>query len=206
METDKAREIKYSKDFENELEDFTKQTTKSLNDNLQRIINDIASTGLTCYPWEFLKQLIGYRLEQILDEWQAKSPLPDFEQQKKKLLDALSGFSGVPFTVQRMCELLVRPTLYSSTKKFIFAYDKLLSVSTTQETLSATDYDTQVAQQHKAINAIKQSDKQFDEPVAEKKDDSEDEGGSIEDKKEEGASSNEQVDPPTPMDIEKTSE
>lgn len=31
-------------------------------------------------------------------------------------------------------------------------------------------------------------------------------GGNIEDKKEEGSSSNEHVDPPTPMDIEKTSE
>jgi hypothetical protein len=56
---------------------------------------------------------------------------------------------------------------------------QLLSVSTTQETLAPAEYDAQVAQQHKAISAIKQSDKQFEEKSEEKseekKDDSEDE-------------------------------
>jgi len=50
---------------------------------------------------------------------------------------------------------------------------QLLAVSTTQETLSAGEYDAQVALQHKAINAIKQSDKQFDDKPADKRDDSE---------------------------------
>lgn len=51
---------------------------------------------ITCmfsYPWQHLKQLLAWRLIQVLDEHNSQSPLANFEATKAGLLGMLDGFS-----------------------------------------------------------------------------------------------------------------
>jgi hypothetical protein len=157
------REIRYSEELEKELEDFVSQKNKIVTPNLLLIIKDIAVTGLTCYPWQHLKQLLATQLSKVLDELNAKSPLADFNTQKQKLVEGLQNFPGVPFTIQRICELLINPT-YPTTRKYVFAFEKLLTITSTQETLSPQEYNEAVALQTLSMYSLRHSVAAKEEP------------------------------------------
>lgn len=72
-------------------------------------------------------------MELVLDEFHDKHPLPvatpaqpfNFEELKKEILTSLDSFTGAPFTIQRICELLTLPTKhYKRTDKFMRGLEK----------------------------------------------------------------------------------
>eukprot|EP01119_Soliformovum_irregulare_P019897 TRINITY_DN6390_c0_g1_i3.p1 TRINITY_DN6390_c0_g1~~TRINITY_DN6390_c0_g1_i3.p1 ORF type:complete len:117 (+),score=26.57 TRINITY_DN6390_c0_g1_i3:331-681(+) len=58
----------------------------------------------------------------------------------------LNEFGSAPFTVQRLCELALKPQLYKNPEKYLFAIEKLVAVSSTTATLSPEEYKETVSQ------------------------------------------------------------
>jgi len=70
----------------------------------------------------------------------------DVEKRSQRFLVALESFDEAPFTVQRLCELILSPEkVYSTYFKYISALEKMVNITSTLPTLSS--------QQIQAINA-----------------------------------------------------
>jgi len=97
-----------------------------------------------------------------LDALNAKTPLPDFEQEKQRLCTYLCDFNEPPFTLQRLCELLVGPAgeVYKTTKAYAFAIEKVLCVTTTQSTLQPEEHLHTVIEYTRRMNELKKIDDQ----------------------------------------------
>ena len=85
------------------------------------------------FPWNNVKPLVRRKVELVLDEFHEKHPLPvtaptqpfNYEELKKEILTSLDSFTGAPFTIQRICELLTLPTKhYKRTDKFMRGLEK----------------------------------------------------------------------------------
>ncbi|KAL6065444.1 protein phosphatase 4, regulatory subunit 2, variant 2 [Balamuthia mandrillaris] len=76
-----------------------------------------------------------------------------FEQRKTQLVSSLNSFLGPPFTLQRLCELLVEEKPYTNTTKYMNALEKMFAVSGTMPTLSPAEYNRAIEQQHAAFQA-----------------------------------------------------
>jgi len=126
---------------------------------LNKIIEDIAITGISCYPWEWLKELLAVKLSQVLDRYHnsAKNPPPNFATEKERVCNALRSFDEPPFTLQRMCELMLgtEGAVYKSLKSFMFALDKLISITTTQPTVGPEEYDHKIVQFSQRMKEVK---------------------------------------------------
>mmetsp|Transcript_46525 Transcript_46525/g.131535 ORF Transcript_46525/g.131535 Transcript_46525/m.131535 type:complete len:193 (-) Transcript_46525:298-876(-) len=118
----------------------------AISEELEGIIHDIARTGATNgYQWEALRWLLAKKLESVLAEFWRDAP--DLQVQEGEsfehvavepltlsLLDARR--EGAPFTVQRLCELLAEPRpSYKSTRKYVYALQRAIVVTTTEEAL-----------------------------------------------------------------------
>lgn len=102
----------------------------------------IARQGWTHFPWPQIKLLFKVKLMHVLADFHSSFPKIDvgtpnvepfnFSYVKDKLFHRLEHFSGVPFTVQRIAELLLSPRRYYKTSQvFLIALEKnLLIVST----------------------------------------------------------------------------
>ncbi len=110
---------------------------------LDEYLNSVARTGATHFPWPKIKPLFRAKLESVIDEFHAFSPtdnLPavpnvdafSFSACREKVFQQLECFCGVPFTVQRLCELMTAPKRhYKRSDKFMRALEKnMLIVST----------------------------------------------------------------------------
>lgn len=71
------------------------------------------------------------KVELVLDEFHEKHPLPastqpfNYHELRKEILSSLCSFTGAPFTIQRICELLTLPTKhYKRTDKFMRGLEK----------------------------------------------------------------------------------
>mmetsp|Transcript_4747 Transcript_4747/g.7031 ORF Transcript_4747/g.7031 Transcript_4747/m.7031 type:complete len:206 (+) Transcript_4747:216-833(+) len=90
--------------------------TKDLDDLLRRL----GETGYFCYPWTQLRELIAFRIYMIAsdlyDELIQSNALPTPSNPlaiAQKALSYLQGFTqSPPFTLQRLCEILVEPLLH----------------------------------------------------------------------------------------------
>ncbi|XP_004349161.1 hypothetical protein CAOG_02411 [Capsaspora owczarzaki ATCC 30864] len=106
------------------------------------IIQEIAQSGEAgAYNWNHLKHLIAYRLDKLVTEFEegakdfAASEVQhqNFAKQKEQLVQLLLGFSAAPFTLQRLCELLLDASrFYKRTPKLLRGLEKLVLVNTTQ--------------------------------------------------------------------------
>jgi serine/threonine-protein phosphatase 4 regulatory subunit 2 len=57
-----------------------------------------------------------------------------FEEELEIILVYLQSFKAAPFTLQRVCELLLGPEkYYRSTKKLLFAVEKLVNIGDPEE-------------------------------------------------------------------------
>ncbi|KAL3837973.1 hypothetical protein ACJIZ3_022564 [Penstemon smallii] len=101
-----------------------------------------ASTGKFWQDWEKLKSILSYHLKQVLLEYpeakmtseQQSSLLGEtYQELVKRLDDALHSFDeGPPFTLQRLCEILLSArSIYPKLLKLSLALDKNLSVTST---------------------------------------------------------------------------
>jgi len=137
----------YSQELETALEAFSSSTEKTLTPRLQNIVEQISRTGLLCYPWNSIKQLIYQRLNEIFSSHFSKD-LQDkiVESRIGSIIQSLALFSSAPFTIQRICELILNPSIYKNPQKYVSALEKLVNVSSTIPQMSASEYNTAVTQ------------------------------------------------------------
>ena len=113
--------------------------TKKWTPELDSVLREIGSTGYSSFEWAQLKPVLAAKLETVCAEYYAAvQDLPEpYEELLKRLLALLIDFPNAPFTVQRLCELLLDPhRIYAtSTRKVTSALEKLLTVSSTVPTM-----------------------------------------------------------------------
>lgn len=111
---------------------------------MKGVLAEAATTGIVRYNWLLLKPLVVRVLDSVLQDFDAESkveigpslPLANdcsLQDLQKRLHGYIDCFTDVPFTFQRLCELLIEPhKQYTHLHKVAVAYEKLLLVVQTQ--------------------------------------------------------------------------
>uniref|UniRef100_H3CPH5 Protein phosphatase 4, regulatory subunit 2b n=1 Tax=Tetraodon nigroviridis TaxID=99883 RepID=H3CPH5_TETNG len=122
------------------LRDFDKKAKKETCPLLEQFLCHIAKTGETMVQWSQFKNYFLFKLEKVMDDFRASAPeqrgpvnpnvesIP-FEDMKERILKIVKGYNGIPFTIQRLCELLTEPKRnYTGTDKFLRGVEKNVMV------------------------------------------------------------------------------
>nr|CBN80968.1 Serine/threonine-protein phosphatase 4 regulatory subunit 2-B [Dicentrarchus labrax] len=122
------------------LRDFDKKAKKEACPLLEQFLCHIAKTGETMVQWSQFKNYFLFKLEKVMDDFRASAPeqrgpanpnvesIP-FEDMKERILKIVKGYNGIPFTIQRLCELLTEPKRnYTGTDKFLRGVEKNVMV------------------------------------------------------------------------------
>lgn len=107
-------EKEISKASSGSLVDLTIPTT------LESYLKLVATAGSAQFSWTKIKPLFRVKLEQVIHEFNSSSPTAEipimpnvdpfnFDAVKGKVFEQLEAFVGIPFTVQRLAELLTSP-------------------------------------------------------------------------------------------------
>ncbi|PIK53961.1 putative serine/threonine-protein phosphatase 4 regulatory subunit 2-B [Apostichopus japonicus] len=122
---------------------FAEKPVKEIPADLEKLLNSIAVTGRATYPWGKVKLLLAQKLENVIEEYMTENPdesvplLPNvenvsFADMKQRLLTNIGKFNDAPFTIQRICELLVSPKKYYMQRdKFMRGIEKNILIVTT---------------------------------------------------------------------------
>ncbi|XP_069793118.1 serine/threonine-protein phosphatase 4 regulatory subunit 2-B isoform X1 [Narcine bancroftii] len=122
------------------LTDFEKKSKKEVSSLLDQFLCHVAKTGETLIPWSQFKCYFVFKLEKVMDDFRASAPEPrappnpnveyvPYEEMKDRILKIVNGFTGIPFTIQRLCELLTDPKKnYTGTDKFLRGIEKNVMV------------------------------------------------------------------------------
>eukprot|EP01124_Arcella_intermedia_P004725 TRINITY_DN12707_c0_g1_i1.p1 TRINITY_DN12707_c0_g1~~TRINITY_DN12707_c0_g1_i1.p1 ORF type:complete len:232 (+),score=39.00 TRINITY_DN12707_c0_g1_i1:74-769(+) len=118
------------------------------------VLGQIARTGMICHPWELLKPIIAHKMSLVVSQYKYKKLQPheskqqnqqieDCQRELAHLKDKLLNFKNPPWTLQRLCEiLLLKPeTQHYSKETILFAISRLLKVTSTLSVLSPREYD-----------------------------------------------------------------
>ncbi|WIA30811.1 hypothetical protein OEZ86_000869 [Tetradesmus obliquus] len=133
---------------ESALEAFCKAPAeqRQLTAELKGVLAETACTGAIRYKWHLLKPLLVQLMQQQLHDFEAAEhvdvgparPLPDDDSVEalcERFSAMLDDFAGPPWTLQRLCELLLEPRKqYQRLHKLALALEKLLLVTGEQET------------------------------------------------------------------------
>ncbi|GFR63107.1 serine/threonine-protein phosphatase 4 regulatory subunit 2 [Elysia marginata] len=130
-------------DYLDALTAFGSDASKEIPPVLEQYLNGVAKNGETLFQWPLLKPLIVGKMEQVIEELQrglsseniTSRPNVEnvrFDVMRTRIMDAVHKFTGAPFTIQRLCELLVDPRRhYKRSDKFMRGLEKnVLVVST----------------------------------------------------------------------------
>lgn len=119
------------------------ESEHQFTDELRQILEVIAWTGNYWHEWSMLKCLLAFCLKQVLMQYyeshtasggqQTLVSGETFSELQNRLLEGLDLFvDGPPFTLQRICELLLNPRLtYPNLDKVALAFEKVLLVTST---------------------------------------------------------------------------
>ncbi|XP_073900349.1 serine/threonine-protein phosphatase 4 regulatory subunit 2 isoform X2 [Castor canadensis] len=122
------------------LKDFEKRGKKEVCPVLDQFLCHIAKTGETMIQWSQFKGYFIFKLEKVMDDFRTSAPEPrgppnpnveyiPFDEMKERILKIVTGFNGIPFTIQRLCELLTDPRRnYTGTDKFLRGVEKNVMV------------------------------------------------------------------------------
>ncbi|XP_007541042.1 serine/threonine-protein phosphatase 4 regulatory subunit 2-B [Poecilia formosa] len=122
--------------LEEALRDFDKKAKKEPTPLLEQFLCHVAKTGQTIVPWSQFKSYFLFKLEKVMDDFRASAPEQrasansnvesvSFEDMKERILKIVKGYNGIPFTIQRLCELLTEPKRnYTGTDKFLRGVEK----------------------------------------------------------------------------------
>lgn len=141
-----------------------------VEEEIKGILEVIASTGKFWHDWDKLKSMLSFQLKQVLVEYpevkmtseQQNASLGEtYLEVVKRLDEALLGFvEGPPFTLQRLCEILLEArSIYPSLSKLALALEKnllvtsMLAISTDpypQSTVRNPDEPEKVSEEPKA--------------------------------------------------------
>nr|XP_046221613.1 serine/threonine-protein phosphatase 4 regulatory subunit 2-A-like [Oncorhynchus gorbuscha] len=119
---------------------FEKKGKKDACPALDQLLSHVAKTGETMISWSQFKSYFLFKLEKVMDDFRTLSPdqrdpsnpnveyIP-FEEMKERILKIVDGYNGIPFTIQRLCELLTDPKRnYTGTDKFLRGVEKNVMV------------------------------------------------------------------------------
>ncbi|KAL7833275.1 hypothetical protein SRHO_G00302930 [Serrasalmus rhombeus] len=122
------------------LKDFDKKGKKEVSPVLDQFLCHVAKTGETMVSWSQFKNYFLFKLEKVMEDFRASAPeqrgpanpnvesIP-FEEMKERILKIVNGYNGIPFTIQRLCELLTDPKRnYTGTEKFLRGVEKNVMV------------------------------------------------------------------------------
>uniref|UniRef100_A0A1A9WM93 Serine/threonine-protein phosphatase 4 regulatory subunit 2 n=1 Tax=Glossina brevipalpis TaxID=37001 RepID=A0A1A9WM93_9MUSC len=128
------------------LERFTRLKQKEIPKELDEYLGYVAKTGDTVFKWSSLKYLFREKLLSVIKNFLDNTPrsyqIPhypnvdpfDYEDKKSSLVERLELFNAAPFTIQRLCELLIDPYRhYNRIDKFMRALEKTIFVISTIE-------------------------------------------------------------------------
>lgn len=122
------------------LKDFEKRGKKEICPVLDQFLCHVAKTGETMIQWSQFKGYFIFKLEKVMDDFRTSAPEPrgppnpnveyiPFDEMKERILKIVTGFNGIPFTIQRLCELLTDPRRnYTGTDKFLRGVEKNVMV------------------------------------------------------------------------------
>ena len=117
--------------------------TTAINQTLEDYLTYVAKSGNALFSWSKVKPLFKKKLELVIQDFHESCPTEDlpkqpnvdifkFDQMKQRIFEQLESYSGIPFTVQRLCELLVQPKRhYKRTDKFMRGLEKIMLVVST---------------------------------------------------------------------------
>ncbi|XP_070594349.1 serine/threonine-protein phosphatase 4 regulatory subunit 2 isoform X2 [Erythrolamprus reginae] len=120
--------------------DFEKRGKKEVCPVLDQFLCHVAKTGETMIQWSQFKGYFIFKLEKVMDDFRTSAPEPrspsnpnveyiPFEEMKERILKIVTGFNGIPFTIQRLCELLTDPRRnYTGIDKFLRGVEKNVMV------------------------------------------------------------------------------
>jgi len=126
-----------------QLTHFDKNPITDIPQSLEDYLVNIAKSGHTQYPWVKIKTLFKVKLENVIADFIAISPVENvpampnveefkFEEMKSRVFEQLESYTGIPFTIQRLCELLTQPTKnYKRIDTFLRALVKVMTVVST---------------------------------------------------------------------------
>jgi hypothetical protein len=84
----------------------------------ESVVNCI-KTGILDYEWVLFKEYIKIKLREIEND----------EKILEDIFRDIDRIEKVPFTIQRICEMLHEPLkYYKNTKKFLFSFHKLVNL------------------------------------------------------------------------------
>uniref|UniRef100_A0A8D2B2V3 Serine/threonine-protein phosphatase 4 regulatory subunit 2 n=1 Tax=Sciurus vulgaris TaxID=55149 RepID=A0A8D2B2V3_SCIVU len=96
--------------------------------------------GAERIQWSQFKGYFIFKLEKVMDDFRTSAPEPrgppnpnveyiPFDEMKERILKIVTGFNGIPSTIQRLCELLTDPRRnYTGTDKFLRGVGKNVMV------------------------------------------------------------------------------
>ncbi|GAA5859332.1 hypothetical protein JCM8547_001988 [Rhodosporidiobolus lusitaniae] len=114
----------------------------------EELMEQTATSNVVDADWPILKDMIKYKLaEAITGFLQMGPPWPlapeDALQARKRAFDTLDSFAGPPFTIQRLCELALRPrSVYTSLPKYLRAVNRVLSVTSERSAFAEDDFSS----------------------------------------------------------------
>ncbi|XP_061652200.1 serine/threonine-protein phosphatase 4 regulatory subunit 2-B-like isoform X1 [Phyllopteryx taeniolatus] len=132
-------------------QDFEKKVKRDTSPVLEQFLCHVAKTGeatldVTKYlispriPWSQFKSYFMFKLENVIDDFHSSTPeqrgahnpnvehVP-FEEMKQRIFKIVDSYNGIPFTIQRLCELLTDPKRnYTGTDKFLRGIEKNVMV------------------------------------------------------------------------------
>ncbi|XP_059190081.1 serine/threonine-protein phosphatase 4 regulatory subunit 2-A-like isoform X2 [Centropristis striata] len=121
-------------------QEFEKKGKKETCPQLEQFLCHVAKTGQPLISWSQFKKYFVFKLEKVMDDFQASAPehraphnpnveYVPFEEMKTRILKIVDGYNGIPFTIQRLCELLTDPKRnYTGTDKFLMGLEKNVMV------------------------------------------------------------------------------
>ncbi|KAF3860749.1 hypothetical protein F7725_001004 [Dissostichus mawsoni] len=122
------------------LTEFEKKGKNETCPELEQFLGHVAKTGQPMISWSQFKTYFVFKLEKVMDDFHASTPehraphnpnvdYVPFEEMKTRILKIVDGYHGIPFTIQRLCELLMDPKRnYTGTHKFLMGLEKNVMV------------------------------------------------------------------------------
>ena len=116
------------------------------NNSEDEIILQMSLSGVPLHSWPFLSELLEKKIVLCITEFRNQqitkqninfnhdsgSNNDEFEKNKLEIINLLKNFDEAPFTLQRICELILRPNEHNRTLESLFrSFEILLSVSST---------------------------------------------------------------------------
>ncbi|CAL8079065.1 unnamed protein product [Calicophoron daubneyi] len=119
---------------------FEKDRTNNIPPILEDYIKQIARNGRTMLPWIYIKPLILRKYNKVVDEF-VNDSVTEFIttpgsssiiELRQRVYDTLKRMDGIPFTIQRICELFESPLRhYSRPDKYLRGLEKVCMVVST---------------------------------------------------------------------------